>query len=181
LSPRRTRRIAGIAAIVIAVVAFAALWRRRTRMRRDKEREPLVLYTFNESDAGLVDSLATLRTLDEARTMEHTAVVMQGDAGGQIYLTVPVKYVMCDEDALRGLLDALDALEWNEPARARLNFELAPIGSGVMGGMGGGLVIDGVWMHKRLDAGGVLPLAVSVIYGRRSLADVLPEFPRSLA
>jgi hypothetical protein len=125
------------------------------------------------------DAFVTLRSLEEARTMDHTAVVMQGGSGAQIYLTVPVKYVSCDGDSLVALLTSLDAIEWNDPAQASVSFELAPIGSGIYGGMGGGSVIDGIWMHPRLSDSGILPLAADVIYRRRRVNDVRSGFPRS--
>ena len=112
--------------------------------------------------------------------MDHTAIVMQGGDGAQIYLTAPTKYVACDEEALRSLLNALDAVELNDPTQATLTFELAPIGSGVYGGMGGGSVIDGVWLHPRLMEAGLLPVATDVLYGRRTVDDARAAFPQSL-
>ncbi len=188
MNPRLARRLLAFVAVVsVALTAGVfvkeALGRARTRRLEDRpEREQLIAYSHDDGvGSRLMDSLINLHSLDEARTMEHTAVIMQGDGGGQIYLTVPVKYVHCNEEALRGLLGALDALEWNDSATARLSFELAPIGSGVFGGMGGGLVIDGVWLHERLTGAGVMPLAASVLYGRRELSEVLTDFPRGIA
>jgi len=181
-------RVGALTGMALAAVALVYVWRKsRGRSARDRKRDaekdasPLVHPPAKMLGPDLIDSLVNLHSLDEARTMEHTAVVMQGDAGGQIYLTVPVKHVACDESALRGLLEALDALECKNPASSGLSFELAPIGSGIFGGMGGGLVIDGVWLHERLDASGVLPLATSVLFGRRPLGDVLPDFPRAVS
>jgi hypothetical protein len=127
-----------------------------------------------------IEAFVTLHSLAEAQTMDHTAIVMQGSDGGQIYLTAPTKYVVCDENALRSLLTALDALEWNDPAHAALTFELAPIGSGIYGGLGGGSVIDGVWLHPRLMEAGLLPVATDVVYGRRTVDDARAAFPQSL-
>lgn len=181
----RVGALAGLALAALALVYVLRGSNRRAaaRGRNDDDEiraSPLVYPPGKKLGADLIDSLVNLHSLEEARTMEHTAVVMQGDAGAQIYLTVPVQHVACDENALLGLLEALDALECRNPASAALSFELAPIGSGVFGGMGGGLIIDGVWLHERLHAAGVLPLATSVLYGRRPLGEVLADFPRAV-
>lgn len=134
---------------------------------------------FDEPDAGderpnddaSDDPFVTLKSLREARALEHTAVIMQGGDNEQIYLTVPVSYVRCDEGTLHALLSALDALQLNRPNRAGLSFELAPVGSGVFGGLGGGSIVDGVWIHPRLEEAGVLLPALDVIAGRKSLGD----------
>jgi hypothetical protein len=107
----------------------------------------------------------TLKSLEEARTMHHTAVVLQGGTLGQIYLTVPVKHVACDQTTLVGLLRSIDALAYDDPARAVLSFELAPIGSGIAGGVGGASVIDGIWVHPNLDGTDAASLAERAIYG----------------
>jgi len=122
------------------------------------------------------DSFVALSSLDEARDMDHTAVIMQGGDGAQIYLTVPVKYVRCDEAALRELLASLDALAWKRPAAAALSFELAPIGSGVFSDLGGGSIVDGIWLHPRLESAGVRPSAEDILFARRPIADVQDEF-----
>jgi len=124
------------------------------------------------------DSFVALGSLEEARDMDHTAVIMQGGDGAQIYLTVPAKYVRCDEAALRELLVSLDALAWKRPAAAALSFELAPIGSGVFSDLGGGSVVDGIWLHPRLESAGVRPLAEDILFARRPVADVQDEFPQ---
>ena len=150
---------------------------RRARLAFEQNAARLHAERLISDDA---ESFVTLHSLPEAQTMDHTAIVMQGGDGSQIYLTVPAKYVVCDEATLRSLLNALDAVEWNEPAQATLTFELAPIGSGIYGGMGGGSVIDGVWLHPRLMEAGLLPVATDVLYGRRTVDDARAAFPQSL-
>jgi hypothetical protein len=90
-------------------------------------------------------------SLNEARTEADFAVVLSGDFGGQVYLTAPAAVVRCEEPALRQLLADIDSIEWDEPEGTSLAFEQLPVGSGVLGGMGGGLVADDVWVHPRLD------------------------------
>lgn len=78
-------------------------------------------------------------------------VVMEGDWGGQIYLTVPRAVVACTEDVLHQLLADIDAIQWQEPEGASLYVDQYRAGDGVLGGMGGGLVTEGVWLHERLE------------------------------
>ncbi len=120
------------------------------------------------------DSFVALRSLQEARELTHTAVIMQGGDGDQIYLTVPTAHVRCDETALRQLLALFDRFGRRRPASAALSFELAPVGSGVYGG-DGGLVVDGIWLHPELEAAGLRDAAAAVIVGERSVADVRRE------
>jgi hypothetical protein len=113
------------------------------------------------------DEYLALRSLDEARTTRDATVIMQGDDGGSIYLTCPIEHVRCDEQTLRRLLLDLDALVWKDSTLAGLFFELAPVGAGVAGGMGGGMVVDGLWLHPELEALGVRESVEAVIVGRR--------------
>lgn len=106
---------------------------------------------------------AALRSLEEARRVPDAAVVMEGDDGGSIYLTCPVRLVRCDEAALRQLLLDLDEHDWNDPESTGLFYELLPVGSGVAGGTGGGVVADGVWLHPELEAKGLREHAEAVI------------------
>ena len=101
--------------------------------------------------AGTGSEYRHYKTLAEARAAEGTAAVMEGDYGGQIYFTCPVRHIHCDADTLERLFTDLDALCWNDPEGAGLYFEVASPGDGIAGGMGGGLVCDGVWLHSRLE------------------------------
>jgi hypothetical protein len=90
---------------------------------------------------------------DEARSKENGVVIMEGDWGGQIYLTCPMKYVKCGEEALIGLLHDLDRKEWdcNEGDGASVHYICVKPGYGVAGGMGGGIVEDGLWVHGDIN------------------------------
>jgi hypothetical protein len=92
-----------------------------------------------------------VRSLEEARAGDMT-VVMEGDSGGTIYLTCPARLVACDESALHELLVELDSHKWKDMEGAAVLYERAPVGSGISGGMGGGIVIDGVWLHPTMEA-----------------------------
>lgn len=91
-----------------------------------------------------------------AKNTEDACVILEGDWGGQIYLVCPMKYVHCSEKTLLNLLKSIDSIEWgcNDGKGRAICFEVIPIGQGVAGGMGGGIVVDGLWLHERLiDAG----------------------------
>jgi len=91
------------------------------------------------------------KNLSEAGRLDDTAAVMEGDYGGQIYFTCPVRHIHCNAETLAQLLTDLDALAWNDPQGAGLFFEVAAPGSSIAGGMGGGAVCDGVWLHPELE------------------------------
>ena len=93
-------------------------------------------------------------SLSAARLDPNGVVILEGDDGGQIYVVVRAIDVACSEDTLHQLLCDIDVREWpgNDLNSARVCFEQRPIGSGVAGGMGGGVVSDGVWVHPRLRA-----------------------------
>jgi len=106
------------------------------------------------------------RTLAEARADPDGIVVFEGDYGGQIYLVCPAAAVRCSEDDLGLLLRDLDSLEWDDAGGARVFFESLPRGSIVPGGMGGGRVEEGLWVHPRVAQHATAIQAV--IDGRRS-------------
>ena len=85
----------------------------------------------------------------EARTDPDAAIVISGDDGGTIYLTVPLRLTRCSAEPLAQLAAELDALVWDDPSMLEITVEHLPVGSGVAGGTGGGLVIDDVWLHPK--------------------------------
>lgn len=107
-------------------------------------------------------------SLDEARSDPDAAVILFGDYRGTIFLTAPVGCVRCSDVALASLLSDLDAITWMSGAEyvAAVAFERAPVGRGVWGGEGGGIVINGVWVHPRFDDE-IANLAREVVQGRR--------------
>ncbi len=113
-------------------------------------------------------SYCAVGSLEEARRKENGTVILQGDDGGQIYLVCPASIVQCGEPELKQLLADLDLRSWNDPSAAHIYYEILSIGSPVPGGMGGGEVRDGVWLHKEFVAAGLLEVVRAVIEGRRS-------------
>lgn len=110
---------------------------------------------------------SALRSLGEAQAAPDGVVVLEGDYGGQIYLTCPARLVKCDLDTLEQLLADLDGMAWRDSDGARVFFEHQPIGAGVTGGMGGGRVTDGVWLHPNLLALRIEHGVREVIEGKR--------------
>jgi hypothetical protein len=91
------------------------------------------------------------RSFLEAKSSPDSIAIFEGDYGGQIYLVARVSRISCSEHILVHLLDELDSLEWKDPQGAGLFFEEAEIGQSIPGGMGGGIVKDGTWIHPKLQ------------------------------
>jgi hypothetical protein len=91
-----------------------------------------------------------LESLGAAQQAPDGVVILEGDEGSTVYVVCPASQVRCAEEALELLLRDVDALYWNDASMARICFERQLIGSVIPGGMGGGLVTDGVWMHEAL-------------------------------
>jgi len=108
-----------------------------------------------------------VESLDAAKATIDAVIVMEGDYGGSIYLTCPVGLVQCDESTLWQLLHDLDKHGWNDPEGASLYFEVAPVGSGIAGGTGGGVVTDSVWLHPNLEKLHLRARVEAVISGDR--------------
>jgi len=109
-----------------------------------------------------------VHSLDEARDFPDAVVILEGDDGGQVYVACPASRVRCSEAVLQQLLSDLDACEWDDLASARVFFERIPMGADIGGGMGGGKIMDGVWVHDRLAQMGLGTLITDVIEGRRA-------------
>lgn len=86
------------------------------------------------------------RTMDEARTDDDAIVILQGDDGGQIYLTCPLNKVRCSQDCLSRLLREMGYFSWG--AGEEMFFERVRPDRFVSGGMGGGRVENDVWIHR---------------------------------
>jgi hypothetical protein len=91
---------------------------------------------------------------------------MEGDDGGQIYVTVPARLVACSERQLHELVVDIDAHVWGQPEMTRVVYERLHAGDVVAGGMGGGLVGEDVWVHPRLVKRGFERAVRDVIQGR---------------
>ena len=112
-----------------------------------------------------------LHSLEEARLYPDGAAIFEGDWGGQIYATIPTDLIRCNVAAIERLLRDLDALGWCDLAGARIYYERRPVGAGVAGGMGGGRIIQGVWIHERIVHLGVGQAIQDLLEGRRDPED----------
>ncbi|MCX6782279.1 MAG: hypothetical protein NTW66_04150 [Candidatus Magasanikbacteria bacterium] len=90
-----------------------------------------------------------LKNFDSAKKALNGVVVFEGDWGGQVYLSCPMKYVKCSENVLKKLLRDIDASEWdcNKGIGTNLTYYKAKPGDGICGGMFGGVVEDELWIH----------------------------------
>jgi hypothetical protein len=115
------------------------------------------------------------KSLNEARAHPDSALIMEADSGGQILLTCPVDKVHAREESLQWLLCDLENISWgpgglsddNIPYDARIYYEPLPPGSGVGGGMRGGCVLEGPWIHEELEKLGLRPQIVEILEGKR--------------
>ena len=107
----------------------------------------------SEDDNITLEDLESLffESYDEAKKAPDGTVVLEGDYwGGQVYLTCPMKYVQCSEKTLRNLLREIDSFEWdcNGEEGFAITYLKSKPGDYIDGGMGGGAVEDGLWIHE---------------------------------
>jgi hypothetical protein len=164
--------------VIVAAMLRRVLARLRRPGRRESgestemdvipDHESAVRRMMAEAEGGRYEAITSL---DEAKASADAAVVMEGDYGGSIYLTCPARLVHCDEPTLRQLLRDLDEHDWSNPEGVGLYYEVAPVGSGIAGGSGGGVVTEGLWLHPDLEARGLREHVEAVIAGRRVRLD----------
>jgi len=94
-----------------------------------------------------------LTSFEEAKKCDDAYLIMEGDYGGQIYLSVPLNQVGCKYQVLEKLLLEVDSREWscNKGEGSGIYFERMEPGTGIPGGMGGGIALDGLWVHEDLE------------------------------
>ena len=94
-------------------------------------------------------------------------MILQGDDGGQIYLVARATEVKCSAEALQQLLIDLDEIAWpeNDASARGIFYERRPVGSCISGGMGGGMVSEKIWIHKKFSESE--PAILSVLGGNR--------------
>ena len=104
-------------------------------------------------------------TLDEARRIPEAYAILEGDYGGQTYLTAPAKLIKGDEQVPRHLLQDLDELAWHDPDGQHLTYWKHKGGEHFGGGMGGADATGDVWVHERLRELGIEDRIRKVISG----------------
>lgn len=112
-------------------------------------------------------SYTSYASLADASRDAQGTVILEGDDGGQIYVVVPARMVACSQARLEQLLRDLDAIAWacNDGWGAHLVFEQLAPGSPVAGGMGGGRLTAGVWVHPTLVELGIAAEIAAVLAG----------------
>jgi hypothetical protein len=139
-------------------------------MTKKSDRSPKVLPSgvsplrYMVSQAHGTEYLA-LTSLTAARECKDGVVIFEGDEGGTIYLTVPALQVVCSEATLKQLLLDIDEMCWRDRSSVHLVYEALPVGSGVAGGMGGGRVMDTLWLHPELENLGLRHEVEAVLQG----------------
>lgn len=128
-----------------------------------KQERPLAAF---ETEAHLT-GYKPLSSLEEAKEYEDGIVILQGDDGGQIYLVVPAAEVNCSIEILKQLLVDLDEIAWPENVASMrgIFYERRSLGSQIAGGMGGGMVLGEVWIHK--DFFQLVPIILALLAGSR--------------
>ena len=112
-------------------------------MNRESQTRKLIL----ESRGG---RYLSVDTLEEARQSDNYYLIMDGDDGGQIYLSCPARLIECDEKTLKEVLTIIDENQWSDESRGYY-FELYKPDEIITGGMDGGLALEkGLWIHDRL-------------------------------
>lgn len=119
------------------------------------------------------DEYVAYGSLEEARADPDSAVILSGDYGGTIFLTVPVRLLRCDLATLRTLVSDMDAVTWmsGDLTIATVAIEKHPVGTGVVGGDGGGAIVDGVWVHPTTVAPELRDQVIDVVQGMRPRVD----------
>ncbi len=67
---------------------------------------------------------------------------MEGDDGGQIYRTCPVRHIAAGHERLNSPLRDIDEGQWKDASSASLHFEKLSVGQGVP---------DGLWVYLYLE------------------------------
>jgi hypothetical protein len=108
-----------------------------------------------------------IESLELARTVPDSYVIMEGDWGGQIYLTAPVHLLRCGAAELESILGELDAHAWscNDGEGRGFFFEEHGASEGISGGMGGGATLSDLWLHPELVAAGFESRVRQVLFG----------------
>ncbi len=138
------------------------------------EEKPIEVLSSHESGVRSIIASAkgqtyqALHSLEEAQNISDGVVIFEGDYGGTIYLTCPADKVKCSVETLKQLLADIDDCIWNNPHGAKVLYERHQIGSGIAGGMGGGIVTDGVWIHKELTEKDLHEKIEAVLKGQNS-------------
>ena len=114
-------------------------------------------------------------TFPEAKGLADDYAIMEGEFGYQCYLTAPLRIVNRQEPELRQLLVDLDVICCNDPMGRRLYYEQHKSGDNIDAGLGGGRILDGVWIHQQLVDFGLQDKIRAVLSGENSRLRITSE------
>lgn len=85
-------------------------------------------------------------------TTKKTYLIMEGDDGGQIFLTIPKEMIKCSETKLNQILIELDEYCWpnNDDDMRLIYYSEQKLGDIIPGGMGGGKATKSLWVHPNI-------------------------------
>ena len=80
---------------------------------------------------------------------------MEGDWGGQVYLSCPICLVKCSEETLNLLLTDINDMAWSGSNGYRICYEVYDKQQKIIGGMEGGMIGESIWVHSQLKEYGI--------------------------
>jgi hypothetical protein len=91
--------------------------------------------------------------VEQCKVVPQLYLVFGGDFGGQVYLTVPMSMVKASPEEGFELLKQIDRACWgcNDGEGQVVYTQRGQPGEHVGGGMGGGLLLEGLWRHPELQ------------------------------
>ncbi len=94
-----------------------------------------------------------LKSFELAQKVENSYLIVEGDYGGQIFFIAPVAVIKCSKKVLGELIIKLNEISWHTKAGAGVSvyLEVLRVGSRIPGGMGGGRVLKGIWIHSEFN------------------------------
>ena len=134
----------------------------------DRNGESLMIREHERAvDHAMGAEVQYLHSLAEARA-RSAWVILDGDWGGQVYLTAPVALVGIDEAGLNRLIHEIDLEAWGgqDEDSLSITYRSGAVGDGVWGGMGGGGLRDALWIHPELEQLGWLDGIEAMLAGR---------------
>lgn len=114
-----------------------------------------------------IDMPGTIHKLAEAAVHDDIWVIMVADFGGVIMLTFPARRARCSEEALEELCLALSDIDGGSRRDSGIFYDRAQVGSWVSGGVGGGVITPGLWLHAEMGGANVASLVFQILMGQK--------------
>ena len=126
---------------------------------------------------GLFEGRKTM-TFQVAKSLPDAYIIMEGDYGGQCFLTAPMRIIKCEEKDLRQLLFDLDSIYWDHIQGTVLTFAEHKPGDFIDSGENGGRIQEDLWVHNDLIEMGLEDSVRRVLSGNGSLTSSSSELAR---